>query len=506
MSQYLQTILLGLVILMLLTAFSVNADTPKTMTSQIGYSYYYLFDELEMYHRFLPIPAPEGLHYLGRMKAIANIDDTPEKERIILIVVDTEPRTFSNSREGRHNWRQAFLLITDTKSYQDRKKKALFKLFDTRTDPLEVPTAKVVELHEPPSDFKHLTDVSFRLIDATGDGILDIWVESAHGVALISFQNGEFTEVFSNYTVTREKLAEVFDVEYHSYDAQFDPEGEKYHRFLTTPKPEGPDYETQQKVIANIDNTPEKETIVLMVTLPKGEWVEWGQWAQAFLLIAQNEAKKELFELFNSGWDLDISAKTIPLQSPPFVLREATSTRPWSSHVSFKLIDLTGDGILDIWVESYDGLVVISFQDGEFKAVCSSHSSFKKEDPIEYIDLDNDGIYEIKIPTRITMDGVPGASYPEWMSFYEWDGNTYVLNNERFYTENDAFVVQLLEDYNFWRRFAIHETYSYYIGLAFYYRGNVPMARAYLQWVVKNAKNDDYIQAAKSLLKKLTSH
>ena len=278
----------------------------------------------------------------------------------------------------------------------------------------------------------------------------------------------------------------------------------KYHRFLETPKPEGLDYETRKKTIANIDDTPEKETIVLMVTLPKGEWFEWGQWAQAFLLIAQNGEKKELFELFDSGWyDLNVPAKTIPLQSPPFVLREATSSSPWYGPVSFKLVDLTGDGILDIWVQSSDGLAVISFQDGEFKIVCSSHSSFKREDPVEYIDLDNDGIYEIKVPTRITMDGVPGASYPEWMSLYEWDGNTYVLNNERFYTENGEYVIRLLESYNAWRRFAIHETYSYYIGLAFYYRGNAPMARKYLQWVVKNAKNDEYIQAAKLLLKEL---
>ena len=44
---------------------------------------------------------------------------------------------------------------------------------------------------------QNLTDVSFRLVDVTDDGTLDVWVESAHGVALISFQDGTFKEVFS---------------------------------------------------------------------------------------------------------------------------------------------------------------------------------------------------------------------------------------------------------------------------------------------------------------------
>ena len=33
-----------------------------------------------------------------------------------------------------------------------------------------------------------------------------------------------------------------------------------------------------------------------------------------------------------------------------------------------RLVDLTGDGTLDVWVEqAYYGVVVISFQNGEFK-------------------------------------------------------------------------------------------------------------------------------------------
>ena len=70
-------------------------------------------------------------------------------------------------------------------------------------------------------------------------------------------------------------------------------------------------------------------------------------------------------------------------------------------------------------------------QNGEFKEVLSCYSSIRREDPIEYIDLDNDGTYEIKIPDLISIDRIPTAARPEWMSLYKWDGNTYVLNNEK---------------------------------------------------------------------------
>ena len=150
---------------------------------------------------------------------------------------------------------------------------------------------------------------------------------------------------------------------------------------------------------------------------------------------------------------------------------------------------------------------MISFQDGEFKEVCSALTSVKAELP-EYIDLDKDGTYEILIPDKISIDGVPTAAYLEWISLYEWDGTTYRLNNERFYAENDEFLVNLLDYYNhlllrFGRYIPQCEVYSFYIGLTFYYRGNASMARAYLQWVIKHAEKRVYIQAAESLLEKL---
>ena len=517
MKQHIQITRLGLAILLILTAFSVNAETPKTTTSQVHYGYYYFLDYLKEYCRFLPSPAPEGLHYHGRMIATANIDDTPEKESIVLIVVDTKPRTFSSNGALFDNCVQAFLLIANTKGSKIEKK-AFFKLFDTGTHPLEVPAAEVIELHNRSVIFSEIREaihkpdsVSFRLVDLTDDGILDVWVESAHGVALISFEDGEFKEVLTNHTVTPKKLAETAEIESYGYADQLDPEGQKYHRFLGNPLPQGVSYSTRQKTIANIDDTPDKEMIVLMVTNSEDEW---RAWSQAFLLITEVETEtirfpktKELFGLFGGSFhDLNVPGKTIEVQSAPFIFRDHWRGSGAFKHVSFKLVDLTGDGILDIWVEHAYGVAVISFQDAEFKKICNAYSSHKREDPIEYIDLDNDGICEIKIPDKISNDSGPTASYLEWMSLYEWNGNTYVLNNERFYAENDEFLTRLLDQYETWSRYSRNEVYHFYIGLVYFYRGNAPMAREFLQRVIKHGKKQDYIQAAESILKKLPPH
>ena len=308
-----------------------------------------------------------------------------------------------------------------------------------------------------------------------------------------------------NAETAKTTTSEVKYYHYYYRDLQ------RYHRFFPNPPPEGFDYHTQMIASANIDDTPKKETIVLMVTQPRGESVEWGQWNQAFLLIAENTAdelpkKKDLFKLFASrAYPWDVPAKNIKVQSAPFVFRKFYGRGPWGfPHVSFELVDLTGDGILDVWVEHAYGVAVISFQDGEFKAVCSAYSSTRRKDPMEYIDLDNDGIYEIKIPDRIAVSNVDMASRPEWVSLYEWDGTTYVLNNERFYAENDAFLIDLLNLYNHVLiRYGRFEEYSFYIGLVYYYRGNLSMARGYLQWIANHADKQHYVHTAESILKKL---
>ena len=154
MAKHIQSILLGLAISLILTAWvSVNADTSKTTTSKVTYSYSYFRDDLARYYRFLPSPTPEGLYYQGRMSAFGNIDDTPEKEVVVLLVVGAELRQTSYSNDADFgNWSHAFLLITDNKG-KNPEKKELFKLFDTGTHPLEVPTAKAIERHTSPFTF-----------------------------------------------------------------------------------------------------------------------------------------------------------------------------------------------------------------------------------------------------------------------------------------------------------------------------------------------------------------
>ena len=504
MKRHLQTILLGLSVLLILSSLvSVNAETAKTTTSQVMYRHYAASDHFRMYHRFLPPSTSKKLRYHTRMMAAANIDDTPEKETVVLIFVYPKWNT------GLGNWRKAFLLITDNNAAVP-KKKAFFKLFDTGTYKLDVSAAKAIELHGPPFVFTQPINVSFKLADLTGDGTLDVWVESVHGVALISFQDGEFKEVFSRYTMTKEKFTEVPEIEYHYYDSQFMLEGQMYHRFLPTPLPEGLSYNTGITAIANIDDTPEKENIALITA---GKFGTPGrEWVQAFLLITDNEAgrfpkKIELFKLFDSStYDLDVpAAQSIELHYPSFVFQKRTNTDPWKyDSVFFRLVDLTGDGILDIWLERDWGVAVISFQNGALKEIFSSYKSYTDQIK-EYIDLDNDGIYEIKIPNIIRIDGVREELFPKWTSLYKWNGTAYILNNERFYAENDEFLIRLLRQYNnLLIEYKKSETHSFYIGLVSYYRGNTSMARRYLQWIVKYGENDEFIEAAEIFLKKLT--
>ena len=146
-----------------------------------------------------------------------------------------------------------------------------------------------------------------------------------------------------------------------------------------------------------------------------------GKWVQAFLLIADETKaavpkKKAFFKLFDSGTHaLEVpSAKSIELQSPAFVFTEPPKDSLKSRAATFRLVDLTSDGILDIWVEFGYAVAVISFQQGEFKAVFSHYTVPGLLLDAEYVDLDNDGSYEIKIPYSIRVDEVPGAPDLPW--------------------------------------------------------------------------------------------
>ena len=305
----------------------------------------------------------------------------------------------------------------------------------------------------------------------------------------------------------------ISDVEYKRFEWANNSDGQKYHHLLETRLPKGLEYFTRMTATANINDTPEKETIIPIAVDMKVPPYD-RDCVQAFLLITETGSqvgapmKKHVFKLFDAGTHaLEVPAKTIELQSPPFVFTQPPKDTFESLDSSFKLVDLTGDGILDVWIKFGYAVVVISFQDGEFREIFSTYTVPGAMPDPAYVDLDNDGTYEIKIPYSIQIEGVPGAPYLEWMSLYEWDGNTYVLNNERFYAENNEFLIRLLSEYNYQmlRRGAFtrqREIYSFYLGLVFHYRGSA-MAGRYLEWVINLGTQDDYIQAAETILKRL---
>ena len=493
----------------------------KTSTDGVVYQWLF-YDEKKQYQRFLPSPVPEELNYHTRITSMANIDDTPNIETVALIIVEPKTPQDINSRSYFDNTIQAYLLITDH-DYWNPKKIDLFKIFDTGTHPLKVPAAKTLKLHSHASVFSEkqknpkTNKVFFRLLDITGDGKLDLWVECDYGVALISFQNGEFREVLSSYKIDRQKLDDAIKIEKYWYRAPMEPESEMYQRYLAAPPPKSPHYNlyynSQSKAIANVDNTPEKETVVLLAA-ETGIDGPGGEWVQAFILITDSKSeipkKIDLFKLFDAETHkFDVPAKSIGMQNSPYVVRKPWKGQPWGYYaLGFTLIDLTGDGILDIWVDCAYGAAVISFQNGEFKEVFSCFS-YSKEEEQEYVDLDNDGIYEIRIPDTIPIQGIPGASRPEWISLYEWNGTKYVLNNKRFYENNNEYYKKLLTNYRSVKNAPygqgphVFEQFELYLGLVHYYRGKTQMAKWYLQRVAKQSKDKDYVKAAESILNEL---
>ena len=316
------------------------------------------------------------------------------------------------------------------------------------------------------------------------------------------------------------------EIQYQRYSSR---EGQKYHRFLLSPTPEELRYRTQMTAIANVDDTPEKETIALifvyMRTLSNN-----NNWLQAFIFIAEADTeakmpkKKEAFKFFDAGKPaLDVpAAKAVELHNPPFVFTEPPEDVLKSNTATFRLVDLTGDGILDIWIEFSYAVAVISFQNGEFKEVFSCYTVPGLLPDAKYVDLDDDGIYEIKIPYSIPIDDIPGAPDLPWVSLYEWDGTDYIFNNRRFYAENDESLIRLLSEYNYMllRHGSIInrcETYKFYLGLVHSYRrskitfSSVSNKLIYhheqdkilseLQWILEHGKNENYIQAIKSIWK-----
>ena len=320
--------------------------------------------------------------------------------------------------------------------------------------------------------------------------------------------------------------AETSDVEYQRYPWDHYPLGRKYHRFFPTPAPGELFYHTRMKAIANIDDTPEKETVVLI----SADTGVNKQWAQAFLLILDETEmdvpkKKDFFALRDTNqYDFEVSTKSIEFHDPPLTFRKPPKNAHGYRSPSFELIDLTGDGTLDLWVEFGHAVAVISFQKGEFRVVFSSYARYGTQAKA-YVDLDNDGIYEIKTPHGMYLNTKSKSLL--WINLYEWNGIAYVLNNAKFYADNDELLKQLLKLYNdhvLYQKSRLKqgstpiperkreefttyiEKFEFYIGLTFYYRGEAERAKVYLQRVAEQGKNENYIQVAESILKKLPHH
>ena len=87
MKQHFQTTLLGPVISMILTAFVANAEIPKPRLLMSSITIIITQTRFTVTVFYLPLHPGTPLPY--PMVAEANIDDTSEKEKIVLIVVDT---------------------------------------------------------------------------------------------------------------------------------------------------------------------------------------------------------------------------------------------------------------------------------------------------------------------------------------------------------------------------------------------------------------------------------
>jgi len=312
-------------------------------------------------------------------------------------------------------------------------------------------------------------------------------------------------------------------IEYKGFE---ETEGKEYQQFFP-PLREGEGlplnkvkgwYWTRMKGVGNVDNTPEKEEVVLITVQEHTNW----DYRQAFLLVCtrKNEAieKKYLLEIFNNE-----KKEFIEDQSPPYVFKQRDFTRRWyPNHGEFKLVDLNKDGILDVFVQLWFSggsaapfyVVAVSFQDGSLKRIFSSFAVVR-DYPVQYLDVDEDGIYEILIPDEI-IAGFEHSSDPIWISCYEWNGKEYRINNQKFYSKDTDILISFLQLYSYRLRWysdmlffwgmkteMYFEDYEFYIGLIYYYRQKLYTARDYLERIVDKAKNENYVREARAILKSL---
>ncbi|MFQ6040308.1 MAG: tol-pal system YbgF family protein [Candidatus Poribacteria bacterium] len=317
-------------------------------------------------------------------------------------------------------------------------------------------------------------------------------------------------------TLQKGEDAEYVRIEYKGFE---ESEGKEYQQFFPHLREGEGWYWTRMKGIGNVDNTPEKEEVVLITVQEHTNW----DYRQAFLLVCtrKNEAieKKYLLEIFNNEKEEFIEG-----QSPPYVFQQRDIIHRWyPNHADFKLVDLNKDGILDVFVRLWFSggsaapfyVVAVSFQDGNLKKVFSSFAVMR-DYPAQYLDIDKDGVYEILIPNEITV-GFEHAADPIWISCYEWNGKRYRINNQKFYSKDTDILISFLQLYSYRLRWysdrlwgglkteMYFEGYEFYLGLIYYYRRNLDSARYYLERIVDKAKNENYVREARAILKSLAS-
>ena len=302
---------------------------------------------------------------------------------------------------------------------------------------------------------------------------------------------------------------------YEWYD---EPGGEEYKDILP-PLEKGKWYWIRYKGIGNIDNTNDLEEVVL-VTVQNSSASDY-QYEKAFILVCKRESNTLKIKYLVQIYD---KAETKAHQYPPFVFGNRPDFDP--NNGRFELVDLNKDGILDVFVQLwYSGVsyapyyvVITSFVDGCFERIFSIRAGLgatarpgTKDFEIKYTDIDGDGIYEIEIPNEIYIEGIEHAASPTWVSLYTWNGKAYKPDDQRFYSTDTTVLIKFLELYleryrsQIWKRQSdrYFDDYEFYLGLVYYYRGDLYAARSYILRILEEAKNENYVREAKTILKKL---
>jgi len=292
---------------------------------------------------------------------------------------------------------------------------------------------------------------------------------------------------------------------YERYD---EPEGVEYSRLLP-PLPEGMWYWTRYKGTGNVDATDDVEEVVLVTVQDNG--ATDYEYEKAFILVCKIENHMPELKYSLPIYD---RTETDAYQCPPSVFRKGRGHAP--NHGEFELVDLNKDGVLDVFIKLwYSGgsyapfyVSIASFINERFDRIFTVSAGPGDEFEVKYVDIDRDGVYEIQIPNEIFIKGIEHSASPAWVSLYAWNDKDYVSYDAKFYSTDTSVLISFLERYvrQLRRRSDRYfEDYEFYLGLIYYYRGDLDLykSHSYLSRIVKKAKNENYLKEARVILKRL---